>query len=174
MGRAVWGPASSRTTLRGHNARLALARCFFTDKTIPRVRIDLAARLRIEEIYRCPRTTKPESGHKIYPYLLRGIEITRPNQVWARDITSRCRARLGNPPGAVMTAIDHDGSGVLRRDPGGSFGSSRQAGNLQHRPGLAVHWRGIHRRACQQRHRCRTASAGTGAPRSPIPTWVPM
>ena len=32
-------------------------------------------------------TTKPEPGHKIYPYLLRGIEITRANQVWAMDIT---------------------------------------------------------------------------------------
>src|SRR6266700_2514715 len=31
--------------------------------------------------------TKPEPGHKIYPYLLRGMEITRPNQVWAMDIT---------------------------------------------------------------------------------------
>ena len=29
----------------------------------------------------------PEPGHKIYPYFLRGIEITRPNQVWAMDIT---------------------------------------------------------------------------------------
>jgi transposase InsO family protein len=35
----------------------------------------------------CPRTTKPEPGHKIYPYLLRGMEIVRPNQVWAMDIT---------------------------------------------------------------------------------------
>jgi hypothetical protein len=34
-----------------------------------------------------PRTTKPEPGHKIYPYLLRGMEIVRPNQVWAMDIT---------------------------------------------------------------------------------------
>jgi transposase InsO family protein len=32
-------------------------------------------------------TTTPELGHKIYPYLLRGIEITRPSQVWAMDIT---------------------------------------------------------------------------------------
>ena len=38
-------------------------------------------------LYRRPRTTKPEPGHKIYPYLLRGVEITRPNQVWAMDIT---------------------------------------------------------------------------------------
>src|SRR5262245_14720807 len=38
-------------------------------------------------LYRRPRTTQPEPGHKIYPYLLRGMEITRPNQVWAMDIT---------------------------------------------------------------------------------------
>src|SRR5260370_197709 len=30
---------------------------------------------------------KPEPGHKIHPYLLRGLEVTRPNQVWAMDIT---------------------------------------------------------------------------------------
>jgi putative transposase len=47
----------------------------------------LMRRMGIEALYRRPRTTKPESGHKIYPYLLRGVEITRPNQVWAMDIT---------------------------------------------------------------------------------------
>ena len=47
----------------------------------------------IEALYRRPRTTKPELGHKIYPYLLRGIEITRPNQVWAMDITYIPKAR---------------------------------------------------------------------------------
>jgi putative transposase len=44
-------------------------------------------RMGIEALYRRPRTTKPEPGHKIYPYRLRGMEITRPNQVWAMDIT---------------------------------------------------------------------------------------
>lgn len=34
-----------------------------------------------------PQTTKPAPGHKIYPYLLRGMAIERPNQVWAADIT---------------------------------------------------------------------------------------
>lgn len=47
----------------------------------------LMRRMGIEALYRRPRTTKPESGHNIYPYLLRGVEITRPNQVWAMDIT---------------------------------------------------------------------------------------
>jgi len=41
----------------------------------------------IRAIYRRPRTSKPAPGHKIYPYLLSGMEITRPNQVWATDIT---------------------------------------------------------------------------------------
>jgi len=47
----------------------------------------LMRRMGIEALYRRPRTTKPEPGHKIHPYLLRGLEITRPNQVWAMDIT---------------------------------------------------------------------------------------
>ena len=47
----------------------------------------LMRRMGIEALYRRPRTTKPEPGHKIYPYLLRGMAITRPNQVWAMDIT---------------------------------------------------------------------------------------
>ena len=34
-----------------------------------------------------PRTTKPQHGHKIFPYLLRGLAIDRPNQAWAADIT---------------------------------------------------------------------------------------
>jgi len=41
----------------------------------------------LRAIYRRPRTSKPAVGNKIYPYLLNGIEITRPNQVWAADIT---------------------------------------------------------------------------------------
>jgi putative transposase len=47
----------------------------------------LMRRMGIEALYRRPRTTKAEPGHKIYPYLLRAMKITRPNQVWAMDIT---------------------------------------------------------------------------------------
>ena len=53
----------------------------------------LMRRMGIEALYRRPRITQPEPGHKIYPYLLRGLEITRPNQVWAMDITYIAMAR---------------------------------------------------------------------------------
>lgn len=41
----------------------------------------------IEAIYPKRRTTWPGAGHKIYPYLLRNVEVTRPDQVWTSDIT---------------------------------------------------------------------------------------
>ncbi len=47
----------------------------------------LMRRMAIETLYRKPNTSKPAPGHKIYPYLLRGLAITRPNQVWSTDIT---------------------------------------------------------------------------------------
>ena len=47
----------------------------------------LMNRMGIEALYRRPRTTKPEPGHKIFPYLLRDLAVTQPNQVWAMDIT---------------------------------------------------------------------------------------
>jgi len=47
----------------------------------------LMQRMGIEALYRRPRTSKPEPGHKVYPYLLRGLTVERPNQVWAMDIT---------------------------------------------------------------------------------------
>ena len=38
-------------------------------------------------IYQPPRTSQPHPRHKVYPYLLKDLEITRPNQVWCTDIT---------------------------------------------------------------------------------------
>ncbi len=41
----------------------------------------------LEAIYPRRRTTQPGVGHKIYPYLLRNLEVLRPDQVWSTDIT---------------------------------------------------------------------------------------
>jgi putative transposase len=41
----------------------------------------------IHAIHPGPRTSKPHPQHKIYPYLLRGLDINRANQVWASDVT---------------------------------------------------------------------------------------
>ena len=47
----------------------------------------LMKRMGISAIYRRPNTSKPTPGHKVHPYLLRGVTIARPNQVWAMDLT---------------------------------------------------------------------------------------
>jgi putative transposase len=43
--------------------------------------------MRLVPIYQEPNTSKKHPAHKIYPYLLKGLAITRPNQVWCADIT---------------------------------------------------------------------------------------
>jgi putative transposase len=56
--------------------------------SVNRKRVQRLMRLMgLEAIYQKRRTTRPATGHKIYPYLLRNIAVTRPNQVWASDIT---------------------------------------------------------------------------------------
>lgn len=56
--------------------------------TVNRKRVRrLMGSMGLRAIYRHPRTSQPAPGHQVYPYLLRGVEITRPNQVWTADIT---------------------------------------------------------------------------------------
>ena len=123
----------------------------------------LMQRMGIEALYRRPRTTKPEPGHKIYPYLLRGMEVTRPNQVWAMDITYIPMAKGFVYLAAVLdwfsrrvlswrVSITMEASFCVEtlEDALAEHGKPR---NLQHRSGQPVHGRGLHRRARQQRHR---------------------
>ena len=57
-------------------------------KPVGRKRVTtLMQRMGIAALYRKPNTSKPHPEHKVYPYLLRNLEISRPNHVWAADIT---------------------------------------------------------------------------------------
>ena len=47
----------------------------------------LMRRMGIEALYRKPRTTRRHPEHRVYPYLLREMDVCQPNQVWAMDIT---------------------------------------------------------------------------------------
>ena len=108
----------------------------------------------LEAIYRKPRTSDAQPDHHVYPYLLRELKIDRPDQVWCADITyipvttgftvpGRGHG-LGQPTCAVVAAVEHDGQQLLRRGAGGGAVDG-DARHLQHRPGVAVHERGVHR-----------------------------
>jgi putative transposase len=57
-------------------------------KTIGRKRVRRLMRLMgLQAVFPTKKTSKPNPQHKVYPYLLKGIEIIRPNQVWSMDIT---------------------------------------------------------------------------------------
>lgn len=58
------------------------------DRVVGRARVGtLMKRMGIEAVYRKPKTSKKHPGHAVYPYLLRGMNIHRANQVWALDTT---------------------------------------------------------------------------------------
>ena len=107
----------------------------------------------IKAIYRRPRTSNGTPGHRIYPYLLTGMEITRPNQVWAADITYVPMAQ-GFPYLVVSTdwrsryVVAWRLSNTPRSWPeAGSGGSTQEGptGHLQHGPGKPVHQRSHYR-----------------------------
>src|SRR6204780_3172524 len=79
-------------------------------------------RMGIEAIYRKPNTSKAALGHRIYPYLLRGLAIERPNQAWAMDIT------LGSSPRAGSTFRWRAASSTWRRWSIGSAGGFCRGG----------------------------------------------
>ncbi|MCP4315257.1 MAG: transposase [Hyphomicrobiales bacterium] len=87
----------------------------------------LMRKIGLMPIYQLPRTSVRAKGHRNWPYLLRGLRIARPNQVWAADVTyiplarglplSGRHHRLVQPQGALLAPVKHVGGGVLRRSP---------------------------------------------------------
>jgi putative transposase len=71
-----WGSRSMRNCLRRRGYK------------VNRKRVQRLMRLMgLEAIYPKPKTSRPHPGHKLYPYLLRNLNIDRPNKVWAADVT---------------------------------------------------------------------------------------
>jgi putative transposase len=75
-----------KTPFYGVERMCAFLRSLNYDVNIKRVR-RLLRLMGIEAIYCKPNLSKPNKEHKIYPYLLRGLKIDRPDQVWSTDIT---------------------------------------------------------------------------------------
>ena len=141
----------------------------------------LMKRMGIEAIYRRPNTSKPAPGHTIFPYLLRKLPVTRPNQVWAMDITYIPMAQ-----GFVLAAVvDQFSRKVLAwklsitletefcleaaEEAFARYGKPR---DLQHRSGLPVHQHRLHRPAAQERdqdqHGWERRLAGQRLRRAPV------
>ncbi|MDR4468206.1 MAG: IS3 family transposase [Nitrospira sp.] len=107
--------ASGSVTTRGH--------------TVGRRQVaTLMRRMGITAIYRKPRTSQRHPAHQIYPYLLRQLTITRPNHVWASDISyipmrRGCifvrDSRLGRSPSVGVAAVQHVDDRLLSRGPAG-------------------------------------------------------
>ena len=113
-------------------------------ETINRKRVQrLMRELKWQAVYPKPRTTRPEPTHARYPYLLREVPVTRPNQVWAADPTYIPMAQgnlylvavmdWGQSPGVVMAVVEFVGCERLRVGVAGGSGTPWPTGDLQYR-----------------------------------------
>ena len=123
---------------------------------INRKRVQRLMRLMgLEVIYPKPKTSKSHPGHRIYPYLLKGLSINRPDMVWASDITYIPLRRgfmylvavigLAQQESAFLAHIQHTGFRLLCIGLGGGNRTLRQSRDIQHRPGQSVHKYSVYR-----------------------------
>ena len=122
---------------------------YYRPRPVGEAGLGLMRRMGIEALYRKPNTSRRRPGHTVYPYLLRGLEVSRPNQVWAMDITYIPMARGFVYLAAVMDwhsrkvlawrVIGHNGHRLLRGGARRIPGTPRRAGDIQHRSGKPVH-----------------------------------
>jgi len=109
----------------------------------------LMRRMGIAAIAPKRRLSKPAPGHRIYPYLLRGLNITEAGHVWSCDVTYLPMARgfcylvaimdSGEPAGALLAAFPHPRRRLLHRGARRGPGTLQRAAGLQLRPGRRVH-----------------------------------
>ena len=130
----------------------------------------LMRRMGLESVAPKPDTSRPALQHKVYPYLLRNLEISRPDQVWCTDITYIRLAKGFVYLTAVMDwhsryvlsweIVGDDGRGVLRQCPGKRLARPWPPGDLQHRSS----WRKLHGGAqggrCADQHGWQGSGAG--------------
>ena len=117
----------------------------------------------IEALVPRPGTSKAAPGHKIYPYLLRGLNIVEPNHVWAADVTyipMACGflylvAIIDWASRAVLAwrLSNTNDASVSRGGAGGGAAPVRKAADIQYRSGLHLHRRGFRRQARGGRRR---------------------
>jgi putative transposase len=103
----------------------------------------------LQAIYKDPNTSKKHPQHRVYPYLLRKLAITRPTQVWGSDITY-IPVKHGflylvaiMAQSAVLAALKYAGCQLLCRSTGGGNRPTRQARDNEHGPGQPIHRRGL-------------------------------
>ena len=109
----------------------------------------LMAQMGLSCVYPRPRTSKPHPEHRVYPYLLRNLEVIQPGAVWCADITYLPLARgfcylaavigLGQPAGAFLPGLEHPGCLVWHCGPPGGFGALSRPADHEHPPGSPVH-----------------------------------
>ena len=84
----------------------------------------LMRRMGLQAIYPKRRTTRPAAGHRIYPYLLRNLAISRPDEVWAGDIIymprPKCTSRRRSGRIAARRDLGQNKQQVARKTMGGS------------------------------------------------------
>ena len=69
----------------------------------PKAHLAAMRLMRLMPIYQKPNTSKPRKGHKTYPYLLGGLRVERPNQVWCTDISYIPRCLIPWFDGAILS-----------------------------------------------------------------------
>ena len=121
----------------------------------------LMRRMGIEALYRKPSLSRRQPGHRIYSYLLRDLEISRPNHVWAADITyipmargfvSLRGSRLGQSPGIGVAAVQHAHNRFLSGRSSSSHHPLWHSDYLQYGPRVPIHEPGVHGATDPPRH----------------------